>query len=111
MYREVHLLFYIYKKNKLRRGKAMSSKELENVQESLLDLINLEHSIVSKINEVNAELIKAKRFNLRTNEYTKLLEKNTKKLEEVRNSIRIYLQTKIKIMPHDFDMIYDEDDK
>lgn len=106
-----YTFLFIYKKNKFRRGKTMSSKELENVQESLLDLINLEHSIVSKINEVNAELYKAKKFNLRTNEYTKLLEKNTKKLEEVRGSIRVYLQTKIKIMPHDFDMIYDEDEK
>lgn len=88
----------------------MAVRENESVMESLLDLINQEHEVISKINEINAEISKAKRYNLRTNEYNKILLKNKSKLEEIRNSIKIYLQTKIHIVQHDFDIIYDEDE-
>jgi hypothetical protein len=60
------------------------------LENSLLDLLNLEHEYVSKLNECYKALDIAKKSSLRTNEYTELIKINKEKLDLTRNEIKEY---------------------
>ena len=67
----------------------------EYVQSSLLSILNKEHELVSKLNEINQTIGVAKSANLRTNEYLKRKDSIEKELTETRNEIREYIVEKI----------------
>ena len=67
------------------------------VQVSLLQLIDNENALVSKINEINSALKQAKQFNLRSSEYEKQKAAVEQQLTEVRKKINAYFRDKICI--------------
>lgn len=67
------------------------------VQVSLMQLLNNEHAIVSKLNEVNKALEVAKSSNLRCNEYIKQRDSLNTQLTKAREEINKYLTEKIQI--------------
>lgn len=76
----------------------MSRNCCDYVQTSLLELLQEEHELISKINEVNSVIIVAKRGGLRTAEYTKMLEAHNESLIIVREKIKQYLLHNIGII-------------
>ena len=64
---------------------------------SFLELINQENSIVSKLNEAYNALDVAKKSNIRTSQYTQMIDEYTNKLEEVRTEIKVYCSEKLGI--------------
>lgn len=76
---------------------------------SFIDLLTRENEIVSKINESYSALDVAKKNNLRTGQYTQMIEEYKKKLEDVRLEIKMYCSEKLGIRTDIADRLYPAD--